>query len=41
MADEFPLDDTATRSLLERLATRVDGLHDGEEAALRAIREAR
>ncbi len=41
MADGFPLDDRATRSLLDHLATRVDALHEGEAAALDALRAAR
>lgn len=41
MADDFPLDDAATRSMLERLATLVDRLHDGEAAALEDLRETR
>jgi hypothetical protein len=41
MADDFPLDEASTRALLERLATLVDSLHDGEVAALEALRTAR
>ena len=37
MADEFPLDEPATRSFLEGLAEMVDALHDGEVTALAAL----
>ncbi len=41
MADDFPLDDAASRSLLVRLAEMVDGLHEREMAALGAVPAAR
>lgn len=41
MVDGFPLDDRATGSLLENLATQVEALHEGEAAALNALRAAR
>jgi hypothetical protein len=41
MADAFPLDPAATRSVLDRLATLVDAIHDGEVAALEAFRATR
>jgi hypothetical protein len=41
VADAFPLDPAATRSLLDRLATLVDAIHDGEVEALEALRATR
>ena len=41
MTDAFPLDEAATRSLLDGLASRVDAIHEGEVAALEALRAAR
>ncbi len=41
MTDAFPLDEAATRSLLDGLAARVDAIHDGEIAAMEGLREAR
>jgi hypothetical protein len=41
MADDFPLDDAATRSLRVRLAEMVDGLQEREMAALGAVPAAR
>jgi len=41
MTDAFPLDEAATRSLLDGLASRVDAIHEDELAALETLREAR
>ena len=41
MTEAFPLDERATRSLLDELAARVDAIHEGETAALEALRAAR
>ena len=41
MAEAFPLDDRATRRLLDHLATLVDGLHAAEVEALDALRATR
>ena len=41
MAEAFPLDEAATESLLDGLATQVDAIHTGEIAALEALRAAR